>query len=68
MTSQLMKTPSRQQKADAATLAAQEIIELDQALRTTKTERLRALRLAYQAENPEPMKAPRKARSKGSPS
>lgn len=58
------KGPSREQKADATTLAAQSIIEREQASTAAKTERLRALRLAREAEQPAPTKTPRKPKPK----
>ena len=65
MANRILKGPSREQKADATTLAAQEIIGREQALTAAKTERLRAQRLAHQAAHPAPEKKTARAR-KGS--
>jgi len=64
MATLLVKGPSRGQKADATTLAAQEIIGHEQAATSAKTERLRAQRLAYQAANPAPETKPAKTRKR----
>lgn len=59
-----IKGPSREQKADATTVAALEIIEREQASTAAKTERLRAQRLAHEAAHPTPAKAPRKQKTR----
>jgi hypothetical protein len=67
VTQKSVKGPSREQKADATTVAALEIIGREQASTAAKTERLRALRLAQAAQQPaEPVKATKARKSKAS--
>jgi hypothetical protein len=66
MATRSTKGPSREQRADETTLAALEIIGREQSATAAKTSRLRAQRLARDAENPTPpakasKKPPRRA-------
>jgi len=58
--------PSKQEaKADVTSRVAREIIDKEAAARESKTERLRAARLAQEEAAAQPAPAPRKTRRKG---
>jgi len=58
--------PSKQEtKADVTSRIAREIIDKEAAARESKTERLRAARLAQEEAAAQPAPAPRKPRRKG---